>query len=152
VRHASNDSLEQGRAAERRIIEDDAIAGDAADFGKRSAPVRRVHQHAQAHRCVERTIRKREAVRVAAQKHHVELRSGSSALRDREHFSRCVDPGHSGASRGERKRGASRAGSHVQDGLPFDRREKRGHDLFLCLGDEAANRRHDDARRIGCGR
>ena len=54
-----------------------------------------------------------------------------------------------GKGRGKRKRGASRAGSHVQDGLPFDRRKKRGHDLFLCLGDEAANRTAEP-KRVEC--
>src|SRR5262245_51435766 len=65
VRDAPGNRLKRGGARSRRVVEDNAVTGSAAEFGERLPPVGGVHQHAQADDCVERAVGDVQAVRVA---------------------------------------------------------------------------------------
>ena len=140
VQQAPGRRLDRGGAEPRRVVDDQAAAGDAAQLGERGAPVRHVHQQPDADGHVEAAIGERQVLRIAAQQADRRGRAGHPRLADAQHLARVVEAGDASAARGQGQRRARRAGADVEHGGAGDVAGERGDHARFLFGDELADR------------
>ena len=92
-RRPAADRLQCRGAQERRVVEHDALPRDAAQLADATRPVGRVHQHAQAHRHVERAGSNGSACASAGTKVTDSPRRARPLARDAQHLAGGIDAG-----------------------------------------------------------
>ena len=106
-RKPPRDGLDRRHRSQGGKVDDDPMAADAAQLADALAPVRRVHQHAQAHGDVERAIGMREVVRVSGLEADGGAARFGARARHAQHLVRRVDGRHVRAGPGEDQRRAA---------------------------------------------
>ncbi len=132
--------LQQGRTRECRVIKDDARPRDAAQLTERLPPVGCVHQNAQANHGVEGTVRTIQLVRVILREGHADFGKAGIPPRNDEHLGGCVHARHNRATVCQCNRGATGAGSDVQNRAAGNGIKECGDHLLLRGRDETPDR------------
>ncbi len=132
--------LQQGDARPRGVVDDHEAVGDPTQLAETDPPLRRVHQHAEAHGHVERAVRELERVGVANRKRDGRLLVGCALAGHGKHRLGRVNARDPGSRARQQQRRAARAGADVEDATVANLADETGEDTRLLSGNQLPDR------------
>ena len=144
-RAATRQRLQERRAGRRGIVENDEPLGHAAQLGEAAAPIRRVHQHAQADDNVEFVIAKIECVRIPSKKAYFDTFLERPAAGDGQHRLGGINGGDMRAPARQEQGRAPGAGTDVENRASLNPADHVRQDPRLRSRHELADRTAETA-------
>jgi hypothetical protein len=98
-----------------------------------------VHEHTKTDNGIEGPIIECETVSIAGKKRQLDARLARAAIRDGEHFRRCINPGYPRTATRQGNGGAAGTGADIEHGPSCHWIEKSRDYLFLCARDQLSD-------------